>query len=147
MDRLWMGQLFLDGAFAYDPAVGVLYRWHEQMDTHNWTRSGMVCVDERYVVQVLAGIAFERGFLTPGALVEEVTQWPAPDASRVVLALASSSNPRPLRDAALDIYHKHPTLKKEGCSKHLVVARYAGSWYLRVADDLDRARLRWPPSD
>ncbi len=144
MDRLWMGQLFLDGGLAYDPTVGVLYRWHEQMDTHNWVSSGMVSVDERYVVQVLASIAFDRGFLSPAALVDQVCQWPAPDASRVVLSLASRSVSTPLREAAFAIYHRHPTLKNERCSKHLLIAKRLGAWYLSVADSMDRVRLRWP---
>ncbi len=140
MDRLWWGQLALDGGFVYDSAPGARYRWHE----HNWSSAlagpGRKALREtKETTKVLANLAYERGLLDRETLVREVARWPAADAAAVIVALSAEGAHPQLRAGARELLRRRrKEMRGAGVSRHAKLAAMTSPMWLLVADRFDR---------
>lgn len=140
MDRLWWGQLALEGGFIYDSAPGARYRWHER----NWSSAlagpGRKALREtRATTGILANLAHERGFLDEWTLLAELTSWPVGDTAAVIVALSSQGVLPQLRAGARELLRRRRSeMRGAGVSRHARVAAMTSPVWLLFADRLDR---------
>ena len=145
MDWLFWGQIAMNGLTIFNPVVGVKYRWHEGNQSHALIKGKMASVQFRYVIRRLATLALHRGALNLAELVDEVANsWPLRSAAKLVVALAAFDTDPSLRSAAYQIFQKRPELRRSlESTKHCRMAGRAGSWYLGIADWVDRLLGHW----
>ena len=140
MDRLWWGQLALDGGFIYNSAPGARYRWHE----HNWSSAlagpgRKVLRETKETTKVLANLAYERGLLDRERLLGEVAGWPAADAAAVIVALSAAGVHPQLRGGARELLRRRRReMRGPGISRNAKLAAMTSPMWLLLADRVER---------
>jgi hypothetical protein len=143
-DWLLWGRLALEGKLLFDPTVRVRYRWHASNDSLTALRGRRLAAQQRFVIRVLAAQAMRQSALDLSALVREVSErWPEPEAAGVVVALGSFDSPPALRHAAVAAFTARSRGRGWTGSRHCLLAARLGTWYLAVADPVDRLRGLW----
>jgi hypothetical protein len=125
--------------------VGAKYRWHNGNQSNALMKGKMAIAQFRYVIRRLATLALERGALNVGELVEEVVRsWPVRPAATLVVALAALDTRPTLRKAAFEIFRQRPEIGSSlESTQHCRMAGRAGTWYLGIADGVDRLLGQW----
>ncbi len=144
-DWLLWGQIALRGVMVYDPVVQVRYRWHSGNDSHSTMKGARHKAQVRYTVRWLASHALEKGALNAQSMIEQVIySWPRGPASLLTVALGTYDTPPVLRHAARQIFEGDDKIGKSSrSSRHCRIAGRIGTWYLYLADILDRIAGRW----
>jgi glycosyltransferase involved in cell wall biosynthesis len=144
-DWLFWGQISMCGLTVFDSAVGVKYRWHKGNQSNDLMKGKMAIAQFRYVIRQLATLALQRGALNVAELVDEVVRcWPVRPAATLVVALAAFDTRPALRKAAFEIFHQRPEIGTSlESTQHCRMATRAGSWYLGIADGVDRLLGQW----
>jgi glycosyltransferase involved in cell wall biosynthesis len=144
-DWLFWGQIAMCGVTVFDPVVGAKYRWHEGNQSNDLMRGKMAIAQFRYVIRQLATLALQKKALDLAELIDEVVRfWAVGPAATLVVALAALDTNPALRKAALEIFHRRPEIRTSlQSTQHCRMASRAGSWYLGIADGIDRLLGRW----
>jgi hypothetical protein len=145
MDWLFWGQISMCGLSIFDPVVGARYRWHEGNQSNALMKGKVAIAQFRYVIRRLATLAFQKGVLSVAELVDEVVRcWPLRSAATLVVALAAFDSPPALREAAIQIFRRRPEIGTSlESTQHCRMAGRAGTWYLGMADGVDRFLGQW----
>jgi glycosyltransferase involved in cell wall biosynthesis len=144
-DWLFWGQISMCGVTVFDPAVGTKYRWHKGNQSNDLMKGKMAIAQFRYVIRRLATLALLKGALNVAELIDEVVKsWAVGPAATLVVALAALDTHPALRKAALEIFHQRPEIGTSlKSTQHCRMAGRAGTWYLGIADGVDRLLGQW----
>jgi hypothetical protein len=147
LDVLIIGQVALSGKWIYDPRCTASYRIHSAMLSVEHTKRGRsVNAQAAYVQRYLAELAVRRGEFDCDALLVEAGGWPVVNRAAIAAVFTAWGSSGALRRCGRALLCRYPDiLNSPETTRSCRVASHVGSWYLIIAEYVNRFAAMWWP--
>jgi glycosyltransferase involved in cell wall biosynthesis len=146
LDILFIAMAAMQGEWILDPRCTAFYRHHSQSLSAKRDLWVKYAAQGNYAIRAVTLFAMREGCFDEEMLLRAMAEWPLTQRAGLVVAYSAMDADPALKAFAAKILARFPEiLTSKETSRHCRIAARAGSWYLGLADVLNRGRAAWWP--